>query len=69
LFSSSFHSLLPVAHPLSGSIDIAGRNGLTFVTDAVNGDDAPAFHEKPQHARVQLADVPKFVESLPKRLG
>jgi hypothetical protein len=35
---------LPVTHPFPRGIKDAGRDGVAFVADAVNGDDAAAFH-------------------------
>ena len=70
--SSSFSSrvpFLPVANSFPRRVEVADRDGLAFVADAVNGHDATAFHEEPQHARVQLAHVPEFKQAVAKRLG
>ena len=49
-------------------VEVAGRDGLAFVANAVNGDDAPAFYEEPQHARVQLADMAQLKQAIASAL-
>ena len=61
--------LQPVLHPGSCRVEIAGGNGLAFVSDAVDDDDAAAFHEEPEDAGVELANVAQFQQSLAKRFG
>ena len=56
-------------HPGQCRVEVAGRNGLAFVADAVNGNDAPVFHKEPKHARVQLADVTQLQQTVTERLG
>jgi len=47
------HSLPPVTHPFPSSLDIARRDGLAFVADAVHRNDPPMLHEEPQDAGVE----------------
>jgi hypothetical protein len=51
-------SLQPVAHSLARELKMSRGKSVAFVADAVHGDDATAFHEEPDDARVQFADVP-----------
>ncbi len=59
--------LEPVFHAGAGSIEIARGNGLTFVANAVDGDDSPALHKEPEDAGVEFADVPQFEEAIAQR--
>jgi hypothetical protein len=56
-------------HPFSRRFEVAGRDGLAFIADAVNGQDATAFHEEPENARVQLATVTEFKQAVAERHG
>jgi hypothetical protein len=46
-FFSLFCSLPPVTHPFPCSVELASRDRLPFVTDAVNRYDPAILHEKP----------------------
>ena len=59
----------PIPHPRPRRVEVAGLEGLSFVANPMNGDDAPAFHKEPEHARVQLADVAKFEQPITERLS
>src|SRR5947209_6794037 len=60
-------SPFPVTHPLPCRVRIAPRDGLTFVADAVHSDDTAAFHEEPDDAGIQFADVPQFKKAAHER--
>jgi len=47
-------------------LQVLTRNGPAFVADAMNGDYAPPFGKKPKDTRVQLSDVPKLEQALPR---
>ena len=50
-------------------IRLASRDRLALVANAVDRDDSPILHEKPQHASVEFADMAQFKKSAAKRLG
>jgi hypothetical protein len=50
-------------------VNIANRDSLAFVAYAVHHDDPAIFHEKPQHAGVELSHVTQFKQPIAKRPG
>jgi hypothetical protein len=50
-------------------MDIARRDGLAFVADAVHRDDPLMPREKPKHTSIELADVAQLKQPIAKRLG
>ena len=45
------------------------RNRLSFVADAVNHDNPPAFHKEPEQPRIQLPNVTQLKQSVANRLA
>jgi hypothetical protein len=50
-------------------VEVADRDSLAFVANAVNGDNTAAFYIEPQHSRVQFADVAQLIQTVTQRFG
>ena len=50
-------------------MDVAIRDGLAFVADAVYHHDPTILYEKPQQASIEFAHVAQFQQPDTKRLG
>ena len=50
-------------------VEVPGRNGLTFVPDAMTSNNTPASHKEPKHPGVQLPNVAQLKQSIIQRLG
>ena len=50
-------------------MDVASRDGVAFVADAVHRDDSAILRGKPQHVGIELAHVAQLNQPVAKRLG
>ena len=60
---------MPVKHPFPRRVQVAGRDALAFVADAVHRDDPALLHEEPEHAGVELAHVAQLEQPLADGFG
>src|SRR3972149_7722459 len=67
-FFSSVCPFPPIRHPFPCAIELASQDRLALVANAVDRDDSPILHEKPQHASIELANAAQFKKSAAERL-